>query len=720
VTWVYGLDHPFDLSRQALTDLLGGKGTNLWVMRRELGLSVPPAIVVTTEACRAFLRDGWPDALDEELRDGLAGIGAAVGRRFGDPADPLLVSVRSGAPASMPGMMDTILDVGLTEAGIAGLASFGGDAFARDCSVRLDAMFRSTVGGAPPDDAWAQLRAAVEAVFRSWRSARAVAYRTREGIVGDSGTAVVIQAMVFGNRGPSSATGVVFTRNPATGEPGLYGDVLFGAQGEDVVAGSHATLPVAALDGRLPAAAADLRGAATILERHFADLCDIEFTIEDGRLWLLQVRVGKRAPRAALRIASDMARDPGFPLSRAAAVQRVASLLRRPPLATTPPPAETPALTRGLGASPGIASGAIATSPEEAIRLAEAGRAAILVRAETSPDDVHGMARSAGVLTASGGLTSHAAVVARGWGIPAVVGASELVIRDDQVRVAGAVLRRGDILTIDGDDGRVFRGVVGATTEVAPEARELLDWARELDIDVSDAATGPADTRASTTPRSEATPAETEAGDPPATSDECLLAIGVKGFATREATARALLVEPIAVEPLVEELVAGAVAVESGGILRLTEAGRARRAELVAGRRATLGETRADDALDAFLAIDRRVKDIVTDWQMRPTDGGPVLNDHSDPTWDAGVLERLAAVDADAVAWIDALERDWPAARRYHRRLAEAMDGIRAGDHRFLASPRVDSYHGIWFELHEDLILLAGRTRADEVAAGRA
>ncbi|HEY7133034.1 MAG TPA: PEP/pyruvate-binding domain-containing protein, partial [Candidatus Limnocylindrales bacterium] len=257
MTWAFGLDHDHGLPPYEVLALVGGKAANLGVMLGpELRLPVPPGFVVTTEACRADLADGWPDGLDDELRARMSDVETAVGRRFGDAEDPLLVSVRSGAPVSMPGMMDTILDLGLTEASTAGLAAATGDAeFAADCRRRFVAMFRDIVGTEPPEDPWAQLRVAVEAVFRSWNSDRAKAYRAKEGIPEDLGTAVTVQAMVFGNRGADSATGVAFTRNPATGEPSLYGDVLFDAQGEDVVAGTHATDPIARLDERLPTVA---------------------------------------------------------------------------------------------------------------------------------------------------------------------------------------------------------------------------------------------------------------------------------------------------------------------------------------------------------------------------------------------------------------------------------------------------------------------------------
>jgi len=449
MTLVYPLDHRYDLPLEEITALVGGKAANLGVMMRELGLPVPPGMAITTAACRAYLADGWPSSLDEELRAWMVEIERTVGRRLGDPADPLLLSVRSGAPVSMPGMMDTILNLGLNDENEAGLAAATDDpAFGRDCHRRFRTMFREIVAPDVPDDPWVQLRLAIEAVFRSWNSDRARAYRQREGIPDEIGTGVTVQAMVFGNRGQDSGTGVVFTRNPATGEPGLYGDVMFAAQGEDVVAGNHATLPISTLDQRLPSAARELRLDAARLEAYYRDLCDIEFTIEQGRLWLLQVRVGKRSPQAALRIAVDMASDDAFPLSREEAVARVAHLLANPPRMRVARGIELEPLVHGLAASPGLATGEIVTNPDDAQKIAEDGRAAILVRAETSPDDVHGMARSVGILTASGGLASHAAVVARGWGIPAVVGAREVEVRDGEVRFPGLTLRAGDVLSI--------------------------------------------------------------------------------------------------------------------------------------------------------------------------------------------------------------------------------------------------------------------------------
>jgi pyruvate,orthophosphate dikinase len=502
----------------------------------------------------------------------------------------------------------------------------------------------------------------------------------------------------------------VFTRNPASGEPSLYGDVLFDAQGEDVVAGTHRTEPIAVLDERMPDVAASLREHAARLERHFADLCDIEFTIERGRLWMLQVRVGKRSPQAALRIARDMAEDPSFPLSRPAAVERVRHLLADPPRTVTGRSSFLLPLVTGLPASPGVGTGEIATTPEAAERAAEAGREVILVRTETSPDDVHGMARAVGILTARGGLASHAAVVARGWGIPAVVGAAAVEVRDGVVTIGERTFREGDVLTIDGRSGEVFEGRIPGMSEAVPEARELLAWAAELGIGIGER---PEDSAG------DADEGATAAGPKP-TLDGCIRVLSTKGFATAANVGDALLASAEAAQSLLDQLVVDGVAASVAGAYRLTDGGKARAADLLTADRDAWGTEAASAALDAFLELDHRMKETVTAWQLRPTDGEPAINDHSDPDYDREVLARLEALHADAAAFLEPLE---PACRRLpgsRARLTRALERALAGDHKFVASPRVDSYHGIWFELHEDLIQLAGRTREDEVAAGRA
>jgi pyruvate,orthophosphate dikinase len=702
MTWIHACTDRPDLPPDEVVLLLGGKGANLVTMAVDLGLPVPPAFTITTAGCRAFLAGGWPEGLDEELRSQMARLEAAVGRRFGDPSDPLLVSVRSGAPRSMPGMMDTILNLGLNDATEAGLAAASGDAaFAADCHERLRAIYRDVVGVEAPSDPWQQLRGAIEAVFRSWTSERAVTYRRVEGIPDDLGTGVTVQAMVFGNLGDGSGTGVLFTRNPATGEDEPYGDVLFGAQGEDVVAGTHATEPIAVLHSRLPAVAAELRRDADILERHYRDCCDIEFTIERGRLWLLQVRVGKRTPQAALRMAVDMAEDPSFPLTRDEAVRRVAPILADPPTTVIERGSVGPALTRGLGVSPGLVSGEVRVTAASAIAAAEHGADVLLVRPETSPDDVAGMERAVGILTATGGFASHAAVVARGWGKPAVVGASEARVGPSSISIADRTFAEGTVLSIDGATGEVFEGVAAGAATVVPEAKTLLGWARELGIPIGEP------------DEAGRAPAE-DAGD--AGADDALRALLVRGYGDAAQLGHALGVPPDAAQPLLDALVDADHAEAAAGSFRLTEAGREAAAALVAADRDRWGAEAASAALDAFLDLDRRMKSIVTDWQMKDP---ATINDHSDAAYDADVLGRLSSLHEDVEAWLAPLAAGLPRLARYGTRLGEAAAAA-AGNGKYVASPRVDSYHGAWFELHEDLILLAGRTRADEVAAGRA
>jgi pyruvate,orthophosphate dikinase len=704
MTLVHGLDHRYELTEAELTALIGGKAAGLAMMTNELRLPVPPGFAITTEACTAFLSGGWPVGLDEEIAAAMHQLEKATSRRFGDAGNPLLLSVRSGAPISMPGMMDTILNVGLNEDTVDGLAAVSGDpVFAADSWRRLVEMFTRIVGAdTVPVDPWQQLRAAIEAVFRSWNSERAHAYRKREGIPDNLGTAVTVQAMVFGNWGADSATGVVFTRNPATGEPALYGDVLFASQGEDVVAGTHRTEPVAMLEKRLPVVAGELRSYAGLLERHFADMCDIEFTIEQGKLWLLQVRVGKRSPAAALRIAVDMAEAGDFPLSRAQAVDRVQRYLSDPPRVSTRTGHDVLALATGLPASPGVATGEIAISPAAAIVAKEAGRSVILVRSETSPEDVPGIARSAGVLTSRGGLASHAAVVARGWGIPAVVGAEAVKVMDGGIEVGDRPLKVGDTITIDGGTGEIFAGFVAGSTALAPEAATLLGWAKVLGIEFITAG-DPA-----------------LAGDAPVAADAIVRTLVIKGSATSDALAWATLSSLEKVRPVIDLLLTGGLIESEADAFRLTSRGKVRATALIETDRTTWGSERAQVALSAFHDLDLRVKEVVTGWQLREVGGTQVLNDHTDPAYDAAVLGRLADLHHDALKWVSSLSERPAALTHYRFRLDRALASASTGDQRYVASPRVDSYHSIWFELHEELILLAGRSRAEEAAAGRA
>lgn len=517
---------PFADGDASQRDLLGGKGANLAEMAR-IGLPVPPGFIVTTEACRAFRHAGAvPDGLFAQVDAALADLEAATGRRLGDPAAPLLLSVRSGAPFSMPGMMDTVLDLGATDATVPGLVAMGDERFAWDATRRFTELFGRVVLGveAPvfdavladaiaaagvrderdltgdqladvvarqraaveargiefPTDPHEQLRLAVVAVFRSWDGARARAYRRVEGIDDDLGTAVNVQTMVFGNLDERSATGVAFTRDPATGERTPYGDFLVGAQGEDVVAGTRHPEPLAALGDHFPDLHAELLGHLDTLEQHYRDLCDIEFTIEAGTLWMLQTRVGKRSATAALRMAVEMV-DEGL-ITPDDALARVTPEQLEQLLHPRFGPDAPDALTTGLAASPGAAVGRVVLTAEEAVEVARDGTAVVLVRDETSPDDLEGMVAAKGLLTSRGGLVSHAAVVARGLGIPAVCGASALTIdpRARTVTVDGTVIRAGDTVSIDGTTGAVVVGEVDLVVpDDDPRVDRLLAWADE-------------------------------------------------------------------------------------------------------------------------------------------------------------------------------------------------------------------------------------------------
>ncbi len=716
MTYVFAFNHSHALPLPEVAALIGGKAANLGVMTNELGLPVPPGFVVSTAACRQYLENGWPYRLDAEIREHVKHLEEAVGRGFGDPGSPLLVSVRSGAPISMPGMMDTILNLGLNAETARGMTELRGNGgFVKACQRRFLESYHDIVGESAPDDPAEQLRGAIEAVFRSWNSPRAEAYRAREGISDDLGTAVIVQSMVFGNLGEDSATGVLFTRNPATGEADSYGDVMFNAQGEDVVAGTHQTEPISVLDERMPAIAAELREYSDTLERHYADVCDIEFTIERGRLWMLQTRIGKRSPQAALRIAVEMAEDDEFPLSKADAVARVARYLADPPLAPAQRHRDAPVVAVGLGASPGLASGEIVTTPERAVVMAEAGKTVLLVRSATSPDDVHGMAKAAGILTTTGGLASHAAVVARGWGIPAVVGAAAVEVNGDSVTIGDSRYETGDVITIDGSTGEVLIGAVSSGAQMVPEAATLLSWAAALGIEI----VSQEHIEGGGEPMTEAAPSGEVA------REDVVHALLIKGFVVPDDLAPAMLSTAEDVGAVLDGVVADGLAEIIGGdalagMFQLTVDGKAFAIQGIAADREAWGPENAATALDDLLPFDHRMKDIITGWQMREVDGQQVINDHTDEAHDGGVLVELQLLHRDASAWLESLVAGLPRLALYVARLTRAATQVDNGDTMYLASPRVDSFHSIWFELHEDLILLAGRTREEEVAAGRA
>ncbi len=538
--WVYSFGDGKAEGSGELRNLLGGKGANLAEMA-SLGLPVPPGFTITTELCTSFYANGkqYPPELRGEVEAALAQVGKIAGRTFGDDANPLLVSVRSGARASMPGMMDTVLNLGLNDVTVEALGANAGDErFAWDSYRRFIQMYSNVVldidhhnfeeileeykdrkgleldtdlaaddwrkivqsykarvqeeiGKPFPQDPHDQLWGAIGAVFSSWMNQRAITYRRLNNIPESWGTAVNVQAMVFGNMGETSATGVAFTRNPSTGAHELYGEFLINAQGEDVVAGIRTPQNITeaarigadsdkpSMETAMPAVFAEFMRATELLEKHYRDMQDMEFTVERGKLWMLQTRNGKRTAKAALRIAVDMANE-GL-ISRDEAVGKVdpGSLdqLLHP---TIDPSAERKIIATGLPASPGAARGEIVFSSDEAETLKAAGRAVILVRVETSPEDIHGMHAAEGILTTRGGMTSHAAVVARGMGKPCVSGAG--TIRVDYaagtMTSMGRVFKKGDVITIDGGAGQVLEGAVAMRQpELSGDFAALMEWA---------------------------------------------------------------------------------------------------------------------------------------------------------------------------------------------------------------------------------------------------
>ncbi len=541
--WVYGFGNGKADGTAKMKALLGGKGANLAEMS-QLGLAVPPGFTITTEVCTYYYANErrYPPELEAQVAAALATVEATVGARLGDPANPLLVSVRSGAPLSMPGMMDTVLNLGLNDRTVEGLANqtsnlrFAYDSYRRFIQMygdvvlgvdhylfedqlddikrnrgysldtemtaadlqelvkRYKAIVASETGAPFPEDVQAQLWGAIGAVFGSWMTARAVTYRKLQDIDEKMGTAVNVQAMVFGNRNEDCATGVAFTRNPSTGEKLYYGEFLVNAQGEDVVAGIRTPQPLtiamqAATGSKLPSmeevmpeAYRELAAVFDRLEAHYREMQDIEFTVQDQRLWILQTRSGKRTTQAALKIAVDLAQE-GV-ISQAEAVGRIepGSLdqLLHP---TLDPKAERVILAKGLPASPGAVSGKIVFDADEAERQADHGEAVILVRIETSPEDIHGMHAAKGILTSRGGMTSHAAVVARGMGKPCVCAAAGLAIdyKLQRLSVGGKELKAGDEITIDGSSGEVMRGRVPTVDpQLSGDFATLMGWADQV------------------------------------------------------------------------------------------------------------------------------------------------------------------------------------------------------------------------------------------------
>jgi pyruvate,orthophosphate dikinase len=744
---------------------IGGKAWGINRMRA-LGLPVPPAFTMTTHACREYHGGDRivHEALWAQIVEHVKWLEAVTGRGFGAARRPLLVSVRSGAARSMPGMMDTILNLGINADVEAALAVETRDAlYAADTHRRFVEQYRKVVLGGRvnpvPGDPWAQLRAAVAAVFESWHSPRAQLYRRNRNLPEDGCTAVTIQAMVFGNFDERSGTGVLFSRNPITGDLPAWGEWLARAQGEEVVSGHRSPKPLDALNEQMPAVHSELMRSAAILEADARDIQDIEFTVESGRLWLLQSRVAKRSPQAAVKAAVAFAEE-GL-ISKDEAVRRlgVDQVRQLPMLQLAQQAAGQSPLVAGVPACPGVATGLAVTDPEEAEARARRGEDVILARATTSPDDLHGIIAARGLMTEQGGSTSHAAVVSRELGRPCVVGCGSNTV----------TALAGQRVTLDGASGRIWAGNVAV--ELTDEAsigdlRKLVEWGlplipirllkfgeahadavdldafgegwraslkpgitvrgRVLETDEGIQAAMAAGVRAAVvryrlpallaclqvasgasgmTVQQVPSPVMPAAG----ISELSLLRLlGLKRRASAEILADALSLTPVDVLASYLPLCERALCAKAGGVLQLTRSGQDRLALLLAEERAHADPAAVVALYEEFCVHDAELKQIMTAWQLRG-DGTP--NDHRDAEYDGAVLQRLADLNSRAGPLVQRLGQLSPRLAGYGTRLDRAATRIAAGEHSYVAKLIADSYHTVWFELHEDLISLAGLTR---------
>jgi pyruvate,orthophosphate dikinase len=744
-------------------------GSKAWHVNRmrALGLRVPPAIVVTTEACHEYFAGGRlvPDALWAQIVERMQALEQGTGRRFGATQRPLLVSVRSGAPNSMPGMMDTVLNLGINAAAEAALAGeTGNPAYASDTHRRFINQYRKVVlagrEDGVPADSWVQLRAAVAAVFDSWQSPRAQVYRRNRGLPDAPGTAVMIQAMVFGNVDVRSGTGVLFSRNPMSGDPPAWGEWLSMAQGEDVVSGQNTPRPLSALREQLPEVHAELMRGAAALEADARDVQDVEFTVESGRLWWLQSRVAKRSPQAAVRAAVAFA-DEGL-ITREEAVRRLdAGQVRQlPALQLAPEAAERQPVATGEPACPGVASGVVVTDAQEAEARARNGEDVVLARPNTSPEDLPGIIAASGLLTEQGGSTSHAAVVSRELGRPAVVGCG-----------AGSVTRlAGQRVTLDGASGRIWAGGLAldhADETASGDVHKLIEWGLPLiplrllrpgeargaivDLDACGegwrAALAPGITvrgsvletdpgiqaalaagvhaavvrhrlpallaclHATPQPATAAAAAQAAWGGPPAAqvSELGLLRLAaLKGRASVDILADALAIPADAATSHYLPLCERGLCARSGSGFVVTPAGRATIKTLLEEERRGADPAAVVALYEDFCAFNAELKQTMTAWQLR-REGVP--NDHADAAYDHAVLQRLLDLHARVAPLLRRLPQLSPRLAGYAERLARAAARIASGDTGYVARIIHDSYHTVWFELHEDLIALAGLSR---------
>ena len=514
---IFHFDHPHSGTIAEISDVVGGKGASLWAMTSKLGLPTPAGFTIGVDTCAMLDKSGVTEDFTATMDNAIARLEAKTGRQLGDRENPLLLAVRSGASVSMPGMMETILNVGVTQVTLPALRNITGDhlfalhsyqrfleGFCRsvlcidlcifdaptqeklelaDRIKNLEAVVGEQIGAERLCDARYLLNECIHAVIRSSHSSTAQAYRRKTGLPESLGTAVTVQAMVFGNTGASSGTGVAFSRDPNSGEQKVCGDWISNAQGDDVVAGDSTTSDISLFAATLPSAYEELKLHLENLEIFYQDMVDVEFTVDRGKLWILQARVGKRTARAASRIAVELANSERFELNKKDALATVTKSLSTEKSSTKILTGNKKSITTGIGASAGIASGLAVFTSEEAIEAAEGGKEVVLVRQETSPADVHGMAVANGILTSLGGLMSHAAVVARDWNLPAVVGAAGMQFTANAVVVGTAEIQAGDIISIDGNTGEVFVGEMLSKVDEDPYLEQLKAWVEEKDED---------------------------------------------------------------------------------------------------------------------------------------------------------------------------------------------------------------------------------------------